>query len=706
MALIKKVNGILPQWGENCFIAENSTLTGDIIMGNNCSVWFNAVIRGDVHSIRIGDNVNIQDGAILHCTYKVAPLKIGSFVSIAHGAIVHGCTIHDNVLIGMGAIIMDHAVIESNCIIAAGAIVSKNTLVTSGTVWGGVPAKKIKDILKNLDLKALGYIECYEAISRYFHKKEEMPLTGVLVELDKQDVSVFILKGGSVVFKKNVARTDNVAEDISGALISLKNNFLIPSRMIIYNSIDLDATAEKIISYNFDKKMFLQLPRVAICHEDEVVEGLVDVFSSQINSVSSSGKHENQDNDFGFVVNQDVEEFNGFSNEDKVPVNMPNPFSLKIPRINFSLPKIKIPFLLGKAAVVFGIMTILLSIFLNEYFFHKAELKIYLKNADIKKTAVFDLDFKLATASSSYSKTAATTGSRQVGEPAKGQVTIHNFDDTEKTFQKNTELEGSGIKYATDTEIKVASSSLAIDGSAKLPGKKSVSVTAKTIGPEGNLAKGQRFSLVGYPITTYFAINDSSFSGGTKKTVRTVSSNDRDNLEKAIFNEVKKNQSLPKNLRNSSFFSGLTKTILTESSFSKEVGEEGESLSLKTKAKTVYYLYEKNGLISLIKQNIEKENKEGYVIDDDTISHTIKSAKLSENNKVKAEISIKAKSIKKVDEEKLVGEVLAKNKMKLEFLKNDFEILGYEIKVVNPFSPFENFTPIFKKNVNLITSYL
>nr|NQU88845.1 gamma carbonic anhydrase family protein [Bacteroidota bacterium] len=150
MALIKTVNGFIPKIGKNCFLAENATIVGDVEIGDECSLWFNTVVRGDVHYIRIGNHVNIQDGAIVHCTYKIAPVNIGNYVSIAHGAIVHGCTIHDNVLIGMGAIIMDHAVVESNSIIAAGTLVSKNTIVKSGSVYGGVPAKKIKDIDKAL----------------------------------------------------------------------------------------------------------------------------------------------------------------------------------------------------------------------------------------------------------------------------------------------------------------------------------------------------------------------------------------------------------------------------------------------------------------------------------------------------------------------------------------------------------------------------
>jgi carbonic anhydrase/acetyltransferase-like protein (isoleucine patch superfamily) len=146
MALIKSVKGVLPKIGKNCFLADNATITGDVVMGNGCSVWFNAVIRGDVHSIRIGNNVNIQDGAIIHCTYQKAPVNIGNNVSIAHNAIIHGCTIRDNVLIGMGAIIMDGAVINSNSIVGAGALVTEDTIVESGSVWAGLPARKVKDI--------------------------------------------------------------------------------------------------------------------------------------------------------------------------------------------------------------------------------------------------------------------------------------------------------------------------------------------------------------------------------------------------------------------------------------------------------------------------------------------------------------------------------------------------------------------------------
>lgn len=150
MKIIKPVRGIHPQISDDCYIADNATIVGEVTIGKQCSVWFNAVIRGDVHFIKIGNKVNIQDGAVIHATYKKSPTTIGNNVSIGHNAIVHGCTIQDNVLIGMGSIVMDDCVIESNSIIAAGAVLTKNTHVKSGSIYAGVPAKKIKDISQEL----------------------------------------------------------------------------------------------------------------------------------------------------------------------------------------------------------------------------------------------------------------------------------------------------------------------------------------------------------------------------------------------------------------------------------------------------------------------------------------------------------------------------------------------------------------------------
>jgi len=150
MAIIKSLRGKTPVFGQNCWLAETAVIIGDTSVGDNCSIWFGAVLRGDVHFIKIGNNVNIQDNAVIHATYLKSPTTIGNNVTIAHGAVVHGCTIHDNVLIGINSVILDDVIIHSDSIIAAGAIVTKGTIVESGAVYAGSPAKKIKDMSPEL----------------------------------------------------------------------------------------------------------------------------------------------------------------------------------------------------------------------------------------------------------------------------------------------------------------------------------------------------------------------------------------------------------------------------------------------------------------------------------------------------------------------------------------------------------------------------
>lgn len=167
--IIKTINGKTPEIGEDCFIAENAVIVGEVSMGNQCSIWYNAVLRGDVHFIKMGNKVNVQDGAVIHATYKKSPTTIGNNVSIGHNAIVHGCTLHDNVLVGMGSIIMDDCIVESNSIIAAGAVLTKGTHVSSGSIFAGMPAKKIKDISPELSSGEIDRIaESYVMYSSWF----------------------------------------------------------------------------------------------------------------------------------------------------------------------------------------------------------------------------------------------------------------------------------------------------------------------------------------------------------------------------------------------------------------------------------------------------------------------------------------------------------------------------------------------------------
>lgn len=173
MALILPVKGKFPEFGKNCFIAENSTIVGDVILGDNCSVWFNAVVRGDVNFIKVGNNVNIQDGAVIHCTYKKSGTIVYDNVSIGHNALIHGCVLKNNTLIGMGAIVMDNAIVEEFTIIAAGSVVLENTLCESGYIYAGIPAKKVKIISEDQRAMLMQLPQNYILYSSWFKEEEE-----------------------------------------------------------------------------------------------------------------------------------------------------------------------------------------------------------------------------------------------------------------------------------------------------------------------------------------------------------------------------------------------------------------------------------------------------------------------------------------------------------------------------------------------------
>lgn len=578
--------------------------------------------------------------------------------------------------------------------------------------------QKIKELVKALELAALGYIECYEAVSKFIMAREEIPLTGILVELDRKDLTLFIYKGGNITHKKNVARTDNISEDLVNAMSDLKGKFLLPSRIILYDSKNLDQEVDKIMSYRWDEQYFIQLPRVDIIQEQEIMTGLVNVFAEQVGTkevVQDVPKKESKET-FGFLINEDIGQSNAevpdekpkVTNVEEVPelkIATPKLPSLNLPKVNFRIPKLNFSFLSGKLTIIVGLAIIVLALLLNEYLFHKAELKIFLNADSIKETSDFEIDYKVATSSASYTQSTATTGSRQIGDPSRGAVTMHNFDDGEKTFAKGTTIEAQGMKFALDTEVKVASSSLASDGSAKLPGKNNVSVTAVAIGPEGNLAKNTRFSVTDLPSNTYFAINESSLAGGSKKTVRTVATKDQDKLEEAVLSAARKQVNLPKGATGS-LISTLTKTALTETNFSKEVGEESNSVGLTAKAKTTFYLYEKDELLNKIMANIKDEIKPGFVIEKPMIDFKLNKATLGKNDTVVINASVTAKSVKKVAEEEILNQVVGRNEKSLDALKEKLGIEGYTLNIKEPIPFLDNFLPFFKRNINIIITTL
>ncbi|MGB9883469.1 MAG: hypothetical protein ACPLRN_03090, partial [Microgenomates group bacterium] len=531
--------------------------------------------------------------------------------------------------------------------------------------------EKIKQLVKELDLEAMGYIEVFEAVNYFFQKKEETSLTSILLELDDNQLTFFVYKSGKLEYKKTVARTDDVIEDFIEASSDIKGKMIFPSRIIIYDSDNLDDTIALFIAHRWEKEYFIQMPKMTVLKEDELIEGLRMLFDSQINKTKAAeivdetnvDKNKKEET-FGFVIGEDIEER---LIEEKKPEK-----KSQWPKISFVFPKISPPdyfkdlsLIKGKLTVILGLLIIFLSLFINEYFYHKAELTIFLPNKIIEKTLLESIDYKTASTTANFSQTITTSGKKDVGEKAKGVVTIHNFDDQEKTFSKGTVLTASNLKFVLDTDVKVASATLTADGSAKLPGKKDATITAQEIGPESNLSKGTKFKIADLSINTYFAINANDLTGGTKKQIRTVSSTDIATLEDKILEKAKTENK--QNLFSSSdvLIPELSQVDFIEKKYSAELGEEADSVSLNAKVNLTYFAYNKNNLLDTLQNNLKDGLDQEFSLEKNNINYKIKDIK-KENHQLKLTIEAKGKAIKKIDQNKLISEVLGKSQKNLE----------------------------------------
>lgn len=561
---------------------------------------------------------------------------------------------------------------------------------------------RIKELIKNLELDALGYIECIEAVSFYLEDKDRIPLNSVLLELDKTKFSIFLYKGGKRVFKTTVNRTDSIVDDFLLAIEGMgKERLLLPSRVVIYDSDNIDDAASKIIGHRFDGNTFIQIPKIEILKEDEVINGLIKVFAGQ-EKARVVDEQTQESNQFGFVVGEENEFHKERTLVEEV-VRKPG-FSLPFKLPKFTLPKINLSFIKGRVVLIIGIFIIVFSLFLNEYFFHKARLIVYLPTQPIEKNLNESIEYEVSSSSALISDSLTTTGKKEVGDKAKGTLTIHNFDDKERTFSKGTTVEASGMKYILDNDIKVASSSLANDGSAKLPGKANVSITSQNIGPEANLSKGSRFKIDDLSSSVYFGINEASLSGGSKKDIRTVSSADMSNLDKNVLDRSLKQAKAPTLSKDKVILDELSKTSIVSAKYSKEVGEESEKISVEAKTSTTYYAYDRKKLTNLLKEELEKDAKKGFIINPNNLFYKIEKVVINKDN-LDLKIIAKTKALPVIDDSELLKKISGKNQDKLkEILKNEFGVIAYDIVISDPLRILKNFIPFFKKNITLSIS--
>ncbi len=579
---------------------------------------------------------------------------------------------------------------------------------------------KIKDLVTNLEFKALGYIECYEAVSQYLEKKEGMPLTGILVELDRKAASVFVYKGGRIVFEKVVERSSNLSDDLLTCFDGLKTKMLLPARIILYNSRDLDAEATSILTKHWGTDLFIQLPKVEVVKEEQVIDGLLSVFASQITDGRAKVNLSNteytdekpKEEVLGFVIGGDVQNKKetqaeletAVRSDVEAPARKPDPFTaVKNFLSNFKLNRLKLPNINLQLSVLVGLVLVILALVLNEYLFHKADLIVYLPAIKMDKQLNLtsaDVAVNTATNEASLSQSTKTTGQHDIGDKAKGTVAIKNFTLSNKTFPAGTILSASNQQFTLDSSVTVPAGNI---GDVLTPGTGSGSITASVLGPQSNLAKGQQFQIQDPNASSFRITNEADITGGSKKTVQTVAKKDIDDLKNSILQKAK-NQSSSDTLNLSSddlVIGGLTQEELVATSQSKEIGEEATSVTLNAKVNTTFYYYKHSELVQYLINKYSSGVPSGYKLQKTGVNYTIDKA-LQKNGVVAFAISAHLNAIKDISKSQIVSKVVGQTASNVKnIVKNQFGADAYELTMHEPLPFFNLFMPFFQKNISL-----
>lgn len=565
---------------------------------------------------------------------------------------------------------------------------------------------KIKQIAKSLDFNPLGYIEVCESLVSYLIDKEQIPISSILIELDKTYFTVLIYKSGKLFHKKIMPKTEDFIADLKSSLAEVKGSFLLPAKIILYDSKDLDDYSTRILSYRWPEDYFIQIPKIEILKEEELIEALIKIFEKQILSdLSQKDKTETlPEENFGFLINKDIKEIedkgeNTLSsfNEKRLFKHQSLAQNIKnliknitfFKKINFGN-KLWLP-------VIFLALAAFLVV--NEVFFHKADIIVYLPSQWKTKDLTLTLPYKIATFSAEITETKKTSGTNEIGEKAHGEVIIYNTNlNKEKFFSKGTEIETAGLRFVLDTDVKIATAE-----SASTPGQANVKVTAVAIGDEYNITKGKRFNID----DTSYGESANNFVGGTKKKIRTVAKKDMEELEELIIKKAKNMDLFPrKNYSDAIFLSQLTEVNLIKKIFDGEIGEEKETIQIKAKVDNTYFFVSKNDFFNKVIELTKKDFSPPFILDKNSISYQIKNIE-KHLSQVKLDIFLKAKLTTKIEKEALLKKIVGKDKSSLEkILKEEMNVDGYKLNNENFLPGLNNYLPFIPHNINLKFSNL
>src|SRR3990167_8317127 len=553
----------------------------------------------------------------------------------------------------------------------------------------------IKKISSELELEPLGYIDIQEAIQGYINQKSFVNC--MVVQLSESEIEVTIYKGGVVAHTQYCPRTDDVASDLEEVLKSVPDKRILPTKIIIYGATDNEKVSSTITSHDWDEKIFAEHPTITALSDGDLYKIFADTFVKEL--ISSDSEEDIGDtltddissagSAFGFVFGGDIRDTDAQEPQLTHTSHRPTKKKTLVQFINKINDKVKSLFskknmsaknAKGRKNIIIVLIILIGAglLFIGyEYFFHKATITVYLQSKSASDS--IDLTLPVTETPSGKKLTVVThtkvvefndkkvsTGTRDVGEKAKGDVSIHNFDNSERNIERGTKIIKGELEFVLDNDVKIASSSGITSDGTKQSGKAKVSVTADAIGSAHNISKDTQLTIASLPESLYIAIADADFTGGTQKKIKTVSRDDLDALE---------------------------------ANAKKEVGEEADTVSIKANTEINYFTVSKKLLHEKIKEELLKDNKE-YTLSDDSLVISFENAA---NNVDEVELAIGAKAdiYKDIDTKKLLDELpMSSVRTITGKLQEKYNVEDVKLTEVSPsFGGFVPWIPIFRKNI-------
>lgn len=618
----------------------------------------------------------------------------------------------------------------------------------------------MKKIAKELDLKPLGFIEAHESVKDMIEKRDASPLNGVIIEMDQQHMSIYIYKGGKMIHSDSSARTDSTTDDLHELFNRKKEQYLLPSKVIVYGTSHIEKEARLIKEHPWDEDIFIQTPRVQMLKGEELLTGLSNTFMLQLErDLEPEALEEEQPDDelaaamatepeeekparkkaakpaieddgepdeaarMGFVIGEDVTEHSEVKpskkSDKKSGFTLPS-FTAMLPKFSFPTGATsKAPRVGGvgngamKRNIIIGVFAILILAGAGtaEYFLHKATIDITLPadtiSEDVSLSASsgggdggFTIDKKSVNVT--IEDKLATSGEREVGEKAKGTVVVNNFEDRALTFKAGTTITSGSLSYTLDSDVTIASASAR--GNTIEAQVKEVAVTASEIGDEYNIAADKVLSVDGAPSRTT-AVTKGSISGGTKKTLKTISARDIELLEEALekASKEKANEEVKKGSAGDLIvLTDLTKVELSNQKYSGEVGTEANEVSVTATAKIEYYAYNEEDLSAAVAAELEKSAPSGFTVDKGSLSYKIREAD-AKSNRVELAVSGDATIVKEVDKDQILERIAGKNlDTARDILLREFEAESVEVQSnSSPILILNGMLPFLPKNIEL-----